>query len=80
MLRLGRGVRIQFEKSTQSSILLFPEGIVDLNESAYAILSRLPIDKRTLHEELCKLTNTRPPLEGFETFVQEALRNKWIQH
>lgn len=78
MLRLGRGVRIQFEISSQSHILLFPEGIVELNSSAYNILSRLPKKKNELHTELCKYTNTKPPLEGFDEFLENAQKSKWI--
>lgn len=78
MLRLGRGIRIQFENSTKSHILLFPEGIVDLNLSAYSILSRLPKKKAELHAELCKETNSVPPLEGFEEFIETAKISKWI--
>lgn len=78
MLRLGRGIRIQFEKVSQSHVLLFPEGIVDLNESAFTILSNLPMKRDDLHTHLCKLTNTRPPLEGFDEFVADALKSKWI--
>lgn len=78
MLRLGRGIRIQFEKSTKSHVLLFPEGIVDLNLSAYSILSRLPKKKDELHMELCKETNSMPPLEGFEEFVENAKISKWV--
>ena len=78
MLHLRRGIRIQYEKTTKSHILLFPEGIVDLNLSAYKILSLLPMNKDELHQKLCKETNNVPPLEGFEEFIENAKISKWI--
>ena len=38
--RLAKGVRLQTDSSTRKSVLLFPEGIVELNETAHEILSR----------------------------------------
>ena len=38
--RLARGVRLQIDYTTGKSVLLFPEGIVELNETAQEILAR----------------------------------------
>jgi pyrroloquinoline quinone biosynthesis protein D len=38
--RLARGVRLQIDCATGKSVLLFPEGIVELNETAQDILAR----------------------------------------
>ena len=46
--RLAKGVRVQTDSATGKSVLLFPEGIVELNETAHEILSRC--DGRTLSE------------------------------
>jgi coenzyme PQQ biosynthesis protein PqqD len=46
--RLAKGVRLQTDSATGKSVLLFPEGIMELNETAYAILARC--DGRTLSE------------------------------
>jgi pyrroloquinoline quinone biosynthesis protein D len=46
--RLARGVRLQIESTTGKSVLLFPEGILELNETAQEILTRC--DGRTLSE------------------------------
>jgi len=46
--RLSKGVRLQTDPSTGKSVLLFPEGIMELNETAHDILSRC--DGRTLRE------------------------------
>jgi pyrroloquinoline quinone biosynthesis protein D len=46
--RLAKGVRLQTDSVTGKSVLLFPEGIIELNETAHEILSRC--DGRTLGE------------------------------
>jgi pyrroloquinoline quinone biosynthesis protein D len=46
--RLAKGVRLQTDSATGKSVLLFPEGIMELNETAYEILARC--DGRTLSE------------------------------
>ena len=46
--RLARGVRLQIDCATGKSVLLFPEGIVELNETAQEILTRC--DGRALGE------------------------------
>jgi len=38
--RLAKGVRLQIDSVTGKSVLLYPEGIVELNETAQEILSR----------------------------------------
>jgi pyrroloquinoline quinone biosynthesis protein D len=38
--RLARGVRLQIDRATGRRVLLFPEGIVELNETAQEILAR----------------------------------------
>jgi pyrroloquinoline quinone biosynthesis protein D len=37
--RLARGVRLQTDSATGNSVLLFPEGILELNETAQGILA-----------------------------------------
>ena len=51
---LAKGVRLQIDSTTGKNVLLYPEGIVELNETAHEILSRC--DGRTLDEIICKLT------------------------
>ena len=50
---LAKGVRLQVDTGTGKSVLLYPEGIVELNETAHEILSRC--DGRTLREIVCDL-------------------------
>ena len=46
--RLAKGVRLQTDSATDKSVLLYPEGIIELNETAHEILSRC--DGRMLSE------------------------------
>ena len=45
---LTKGVRLQIDSATGKNVLLYPEGVVELNETAHEILSRC--DGRTLVE------------------------------
>jgi len=51
--RLARGVRLQIDGTTGKSVLLFPEGILELNETAQEILTRC--DGRPLSDIACAL-------------------------
>ena len=50
---LPKGVRLEIDSTTSKSVLLYPEGIVELNETAHEILSRC--DGRTLREIISEL-------------------------
>ncbi|MFL6501255.1 MAG: pyrroloquinoline quinone biosynthesis peptide chaperone PqqD [Candidatus Udaeobacter sp.] len=45
---LAQGVRLQIDSASGKNVLLYPEGIVELNDTAHEILSRC--DGRTLGE------------------------------
>jgi pyrroloquinoline quinone biosynthesis protein D len=47
---LARGVRLQTDSKTGNSVLLFPEGVLELNETAQEILNRC--DGRTVSENM----------------------------
>jgi pyrroloquinoline quinone biosynthesis protein D len=50
---LPKGVRLEIDSTTHKSVLLYPEGVVELNETAHEILSRC--DGRTLSEIISEL-------------------------
>ena len=50
---LAKGVRLQIDSTTSKNVLLYPEGIVELNETAREIVARS--DGRTLGEIVCEL-------------------------
>ena len=51
--RLTKGVRLQTDSITHQSVLLYPEGVVELNETAHEILNRC--DGRTVLEIVSEL-------------------------
>ena len=50
---LAKGVRLQIDSATGKSVLLYPEGVVELNETAHEIVSRC--DGQTLGEMIAAL-------------------------
>ena len=70
--RLTRGVRLQTDSKTGNSVLLFPEGVLELNETAQDIVSRC--DGRTVSEIIQALAEEyNVDLEMLGGDVQETL-------
>jgi coenzyme PQQ biosynthesis protein PqqD len=70
--RLTRGVRLQTDSKTGNSVLLFPEGLLELNETAQDIVSRC--DGRTVSEIIQALAEEyNVDLEMLGGDVQETL-------
>ncbi|HEY4256679.1 MAG TPA: pyrroloquinoline quinone biosynthesis peptide chaperone PqqD [Candidatus Udaeobacter sp.] len=70
--RLAKGVRLQTDSATGKSVLLLPEGIVELNETAHEILARC--DGRTLREIVQALAEEYDSnLAALATDVRETL-------
>jgi len=70
--RLARGVRLETDSATGKSVLLFPEGIVELNETAHEILVRC--DGRTVTEIVQALAEEYDAdLAALGTDVRETL-------
>lgn len=71
---LTNGVRLQIDSATGKTVLLYPEGIVELNETAQEILSRC--DGRTLREIVCELAEEyEVESEALDADVRETLSN-----
>jgi len=69
---LAKAVRLQIDSTTGKSVLLYPEGIVELNETAHEILSRC--DGRTLAEIICGLAEEyEEDSESLAVDVRETL-------
>ena len=70
--RLAKGVRLQTDSATGKSVLLFPEGVVELNETAHEILTRC--DGRTVSEIVQALAEEYDAdLAALATDVRETL-------
>ena len=69
---LARGVRLQTDSKTGNNVLLFPEGVLELNETAHEIVTRC--DGRTVDEIIQTLAeeyDADPQMLGVD--VQETL-------
>ena len=78
---VGRGFRLQWEPAQQAHVLLYPEGMVKLNASAGAIMSRCD-GSRTVAEIVTDLERTFgvAGLTGdVAAFVAMALDKNWLE-
>lgn len=80
--RLRRGFRFQWEPVQNSHVLLYPEGMVKLNDSAGAILAEVD-GARSVQSIIASLEQKYPeagPLAAdVEAFLGEAIRQHWIE-
>lgn len=78
---VGRGFRLQWEPAQGAHVLLYPEGMVRLNGSAGAILSRCD-GARTVAEIVADIERTYG-LTGLSgdvmAFVAMARSNSWLE-
>ncbi|HEY0767961.1 MAG TPA: pyrroloquinoline quinone biosynthesis peptide chaperone PqqD [Steroidobacteraceae bacterium] len=78
---IGHGMRLQWEPAQEAHVLLYPEGMVRLNGSAGAILSRCD-GMRTVADIVADLERTYSVtgLSGDVTaFVALALEKHWLE-
>lgn len=78
---IAHGMRLQWEPAQESHVLLYPEGMVKLNGSAGAILSRCD-GERTLAQIITDLERTfgATDLAGdVQAFVNFALEKRWLE-
>jgi pyrroloquinoline quinone biosynthesis protein D len=70
--RLARGVRMQIDPATGKGVVLFPEGILELNETAQEIITRC--DGHTVSEIVQRLVEEyEVDLEILAADVRETL-------
>lgn len=78
--KLSRLVRLQYEAAQEAWVLLYPEGMVQLNASAVEILRRC--DGRhqfnDIVDELQTLFNVHGIRDQVAALVQEGQRRGWI--
>ena len=78
---VGRGFRLQWEAAQEAHVLLYPEGMVKLNGSAGAIMSRCD-GVRTVAEIVADIERTYEVtgLSGdVVAFVAMARDNRWLE-
>ena len=78
---IPRGMRLQWEAAQEAHVLLYPEGMVKLNGSAGAILSRCD-GVRTVADivaDLERAYETSGLAEDVRAFVTMALEKRWLE-
>ena len=78
---VGRGFRLQWEPAQDAHVLLYPEGMVKLNRSAGAIMSRCD-GQRTVAQIVADLEQAFgvTDLDGdVAAFVSMALEKSWLE-
>ena len=78
---IARGMRLQWEPAQDAHVLLYPEGMVKLNGSAAAILSRCD-GVRTLADIVADLERayaTDSLADDVRAFVRMALEKRWLE-
>ena len=78
---IAHGMRLQWEAAQEAHVLLYPEGMVKLNGSAGAIMSRCD-GERTLGDIVADLERTYG-VDGLagevNAFVALALERHWLE-
>jgi pyrroloquinoline quinone biosynthesis protein D len=78
---IAHGMHLQWEPAQEAHVLLYPEGMVQLNGSAGAIMSRCD-GVRTLAEIVADLERTYN-MQGLRAdvaaFVALALEKRWLE-
>lgn len=73
--------RLQWEEAQQKDVILYPEGMVELNQSSAEIL-KLCDGKRNLEQIVTNLEqkfSTTGLKDDINNFLEIALQNGWIQ-
>ena len=78
--KLSRGYRLQYEPVQTAWVLLYPEGMVKLNDSAAEILRRCngQLSPDAITAELEAIFNTQGIGPQVRDMLQEGKRRGWI--
>jgi pyrroloquinoline quinone biosynthesis protein D len=81
LLKLNPIFRLQWEPAQNAHVLLYPEGMVKLNQSAAEILKRCDgtRDIDMLIDELKKAFNAPDLDDEVRLFIAEAERRGWLE-
>lgn len=73
--------RLQWEEAQQKDVILYPEGLVELNQSSAEILKLCDGTRKPeqLVADLEKKFATSGLKNDIISFLEEALKNGWIQ-
>ena len=81
--RIRRGFRLQWEEMQDAYVLLYPEGMIQLNMSAACILQQIN-GQQTIEQIIETLQNQFPEVEQLGddvmAFLEEAYAKFWIEN
>ncbi len=80
-IKFSRTHRLQWEEAQQKNVILYPEGMVELNQSSAEIL-KLCDGTRNLAQIVRELElkfATSGLIDDITAFLEVALKNGWIQ-
>ncbi len=80
VLRIAPGLRLQWEEAQQAHVLLYPEGMVQLNPSSAEILGRCD-GQRSASAIIAELQRDYPDADladDVREFLDTALDRGWI--
>ena len=79
--RIGHGFRLQWEPAQQSHVLLYPEGMVKLNQSAGEILKRCDgtRDVAAIVDDLQAAFNAQGLRPEVDAFLKIASDQRWVE-
>jgi pyrroloquinoline quinone biosynthesis protein D len=81
ILAIGRHFRLQWEEAQQAYVLLYPEGIVELNDTAAEVLTRCN-GNASLAQIIADLQQQFPEDDitaDVREFLEEAYANGWVR-
>ena len=79
--KIGRGFRLQWEPTQEAHVLLYPEGMVKLNQTAGAILKRCD-GARTVADIVADLEQTYAVaglMPDVCAFIALAVERNWLE-
>jgi pyrroloquinoline quinone biosynthesis protein D len=78
--RIGHGFRLQWEPAQECHVLLYPEGMVKLNQSAGEILKRCDgqRDLAAIVADLERAFSTTGLENDVRAFVEIAAQQRWL--
>ena len=82
LIAVNNHFQLQFEKAQDCFVLLYPEGMVQLNQSAGEIMNQCDGTKNfnQIVETLEKKFNMTDLEKDVEAFFKEAMERKWVNY
>ena len=80
-LNIKKGYRLQWEEAQAGWVILFPEGMIQLNDTAAMILRQFQ-QPTVVHEAITKLEATFPGEEiqnDIFEFLEDACEQQWLE-